>query len=181
MFDRRIAFLNEFKPKVGPGPVDVASFPTASAAALLGSGLLPPSKPSGPANSTPHSRDPTLLPRNSFTASHLYNSLKSNSRFDAMRSGHQEDAEEFLGFFLDGLHEELCALLGLFGEGFENDSVTGHDSLLGEGSESGAGPEEAQGADEWQEVGKKNRPVVTRTVSCPVSFASLSVPTIDPA
>ena len=159
-----MAFLNEFKPKVGPGPIDAASFPTASAAASLPSS----SSTLAPKPSNVNSRDPTLLPRNSFTASHLYNSLKSNSRFDAMRSGHQEDAEEFLGFYLDGLHEELCALLGLLGDGPDNDDAGGQESVWGEGSESGAGPEGTGGTDEWQEVGKKNRPVVTRTVS---SFA----------
>jgi ubiquitin carboxyl-terminal hydrolase 10 len=153
-----VAFLNEFKPKVGPGPIDATSFPTASASASLPNGpSTSSSKPSG-------SRDPTLLPRNSFTASHLYNSLKSNSRFDAMRSGQQEDAEEFLGFYLDGLHEELCALLALLGDSPDVPDAGSHDAAWGEGSESGAVTGSGQD-DGWQEIGKKNRAMVTRTVS----------------
>jgi ubiquitin carboxyl-terminal hydrolase 10 len=94
----------------------------------------------------------------------LYNSLKSNSRFDAMRSGQQEDAEEFLGFYLDGLHEELCALLALLGDSSDVLDADGHDAAWGEDSESGAVTGSGQD-DGWQEIGRKNRAMVTRTVS----------------
>lgn len=166
MIDAVVSFLNEFKPKVGPGPIDATSFPTASVAATLNSGSSTPStRPASTFNANTQPKDSTLLPRNSFTASRLYNSLKSNSRFDAMRSGHQEDAEEFLGFFLDGLHEELCALSSLLGEGSEVDDPAGNDDGWTDGVEPGTGKETgpSSGGDEWQEVGKKNRPVVTRT------------------
>ncbi|KAJ7827322.1 hypothetical protein B0H14DRAFT_3088382 [Mycena olivaceomarginata] len=53
-----------------------------------------------------------------FIPTHIYDALKEKKRFDGMRGGHQEDAEEFLGFFLDTLEEELLAVAaGLSPEG----------------------------------------------------------------
>ncbi|KAG9040244.1 hypothetical protein FRB95_000173 [Tulasnella sp. JGI-2019a] len=43
----------------------------------------------------------------SFIPEFMYDAMKENKRFANMQKGHQEDAEEFLGFFLDTIHEEL--------------------------------------------------------------------------
>lgn len=67
--------------------------------------------------------------------------------FSFVQGGHQEDAEEFLGFFLDTLEEELLSIA---------------QSL--QPKEPPKSPEEPQD-DGWLEVGKKNKAVATRTVS----------------
>ena len=68
------------------------------------------------------------------------------------QTGHQEDAEEFLGFFLDTLEEELLSI----------------SSSL---SQKVAKQEDEPTADNgWLEVGKKNRSVSTRTVRVKLSL-----------
>ncbi|KAK0211277.1 hypothetical protein DFS33DRAFT_1251525 [Desarmillaria ectypa] len=92
--------------------------------------------------------------RESFIPTYIYDALKEKKRFDNMRGGHQEDAEEFLGFYLDTLEEELLSIL---------QSITpqnGSDGALIEEKEEAAPPQD----DGWLEVGKRNRSVVTRTI-----------------
>ncbi|CAK5278168.1 unnamed protein product, partial [Mycena citricolor] len=84
-----------------------------------------------------------------FIPTEIYDALKDKKRFDGMRGGHQEDAEEFLGFFLDTLEEELLAVAGSSMK--RADVVEEH-------------VEEDAVGDGWMEVGKKNRTVVTRTI-----------------
>lgn len=86
----------------------------------------------------------------------VYDSLKPNKRFDAMRRGHQEDAEEFLGFFLDTLHDEILATVDRV------DRVANGDD--DEIEQAGEKPLEGE-TDQWLEVGSKGRTATTRTVS----------------
>ncbi len=87
--------------------------------------------------------------RDSFIPAGIYDAMKEKKRFDNMRGGHQEDAEEFLGFYLDTLEEELLAM------------ITPEQPIAAvEEHEEDAPPVD----DGWLEVGKKNRTVVTRTV-----------------
>jgi ubiquitin carboxyl-terminal hydrolase 10 len=102
-----------------------------------------------------------------------------NSRY---QGGHQEDAEEFFGFYLDTLEEELLAMLAAVsapppsipGSTSSTNSAPGKNAKLGSvtgtsaasaytESESVVSHEDADG-DGWLEVGKRNRTVVTRTV-----------------
>lgn len=43
----------------------------------------------------------------SITPTEFYKSISSNERFSHLKWGHQEDAEEFFGYLIDGLHEEF--------------------------------------------------------------------------
>jgi ubiquitin carboxyl-terminal hydrolase 10 len=108
-----------------------------------------------------------------------------------IQGGHQEDAEEFFGFYLDTLEEELLAMLAAVstpspsnpastsstnagpGKNAKLGSVTGTTSAnANTESESVVLHDDADG-DGWLEVGKRNRTVVTRTVCLFFFFLSL--------
>ena len=103
--------------------------------------------------------------RDSFVPSRFYAALKTKSRFDAMRSGHQEDAEEFLGFLLDTLHEELLMLNAQFGGKNEAAGLAASKVSTATEDTASIAESDATADDEWQEIGKKNRVMITRTVS----------------
>jgi ubiquitin carboxyl-terminal hydrolase 10 len=117
-----------------------------------------------------------------FVPDSLYDAMKLTKRFDAMRRGHQEDAEEFLGFFLDTLHEELQLTMQKSVARQRTNSQETPDNLVVEdgsveayadedGLELGterreldrpASPTEGDG---WLEVGQKGKTSFTRTTS----------------
>ncbi|THG94864.1 hypothetical protein EW026_g6691 [Hermanssonia centrifuga] len=88
----------------------------------------------------------------SFIPTYVYDVMKEKKRFASMVGGHQEDAEEFLGFFLDTLEEELLSISSTFLKQASTPPV--------EKNMEGA-PKQDEG---WFEVGKKNRTSTTRTV-----------------
>ncbi|EDR03249.1 uncharacterized protein LACBIDRAFT_307470 [Laccaria bicolor S238N-H82] len=91
----------------------------------------------------------------SFLPSYVYDAMKEKKRFDNMRGGHQEDAEEFLGFYLDTLEEELLSILHSVSPSRQKAAPAPVEE-----KEEAAPPEQ----DGWLEVGKRNRTVVTRTI-----------------
>ncbi|KAJ7178307.1 hypothetical protein C8R46DRAFT_1076315 [Mycena filopes] len=96
--------------------------------------------------------------REAFIPTGIYDALKGKKRFDNMRGGHQEDAEEFLGFFLDTLEEELLAVVAALSPSPARPPPTE--------AQTQTHVEEAEdvGEDGWLEVGRKNRTVVMRTI-----------------
>lgn len=131
----RILFLEEFR---SPNKSSVVRHRSKSSSLSVSS--LPPPDAFIPPPAASDWSDP-------FVPEQVYESIKPNKRFDAMRRGHQEDAEEFLGFFLDTLHDEILVMI---------DRV-----------DKGKMPEQEGGgaAQEWLEVGSKGRTATTRTVS----------------
>lgn len=87
-----------------------------------------------------------------FGPDNIYRSMRGNPRFNSMQRGHQEDAEEFLGFLLDGLHEEFLQSV----QEANSDRTPSQKEQI-PSSDSGAT------TDEWLEVGKKQKTVITRT------------------
>ncbi|KAG0263031.1 hypothetical protein BG011_009428 [Mortierella polycephala] len=87
-----------------------------------------------------------------FVPEYVYDALRGLKRFDSMK-GRQEDCQEFLGYLLDGLHEEFFAAMKEKPAGSEANGHLEHDD-----SDSGASK------DEWMEVtGSKNKASYTRS------------------
>ncbi|OJJ35681.1 hypothetical protein ASPWEDRAFT_40917 [Aspergillus wentii DTO 134E9] len=79
-----------------------------------------------------------------FIPEFVYQVIRQLPRFRDMRRGHQQDAQEFLGFLLEEMHEECTRVAKNAPESESQDTI---DEPSGDG---------------WLEVGHKQKPAVTR-------------------
>ncbi|KAI9684705.1 MAG: hypothetical protein M1829_000080 [Trizodia sp. TS-e1964] len=95
-----------------------------------------------------------------FTPEFVYDVIKRLPRFSSMRRGHQQDAEEFLGFLLEGLHDECVQVLkGTPASGV----VTPTNGAFPLSLDSSFEISSPQPDDGWLEVGPKQKPSITRS------------------
>ncbi|ETS81338.1 hypothetical protein PFICI_06340 [Pestalotiopsis fici W106-1] len=94
-----------------------------------------------------------------FTPEFVYEAIRKLPRFASMRRGHQQDAEEFLGFLLEALHDECASVLSRLPE----TSATGSSAT----NPNTNTPTEANN-NTWHEVGPKQRPAETRSSGHPI-------------
>lgn len=86
----------------------------------------------------------------------VYETINKLPRFRDMRRGHQQDAQEFLGFLLEELHEECSLAMQRTG----TSASSGRSTPVGSVSNVS---EHVDSHDDWLEVGRKQKPAVTRT------------------
>ncbi|XP_030890874.1 ubiquitin carboxyl-terminal hydrolase 10 [Leptonychotes weddellii] len=101
-----------------------------------------------------------IRPGAAFEPTYIYR-LLTVIKSSLSEKGRQEDAEEYLGFILNGLHEEMLNLKKLLSPNNEKLTISnGPKSHLvneDEQEEPGEGSE-----DEWEQVGPRNKTSVTR-------------------
>ena len=110
-----------------------------------------------------------------FEMDYFYDTLAGLQQAEPQfKSGRQEDAQEFLSFLLNRLHEEMIKCLeslnpanatsNTTSSSNTNNNTNEHSKLNGNSSNTNNDSQENEDEDEWKEVGKKNKAFVTRKV-----------------
>ncbi|KAL2261828.1 hypothetical protein VTK26DRAFT_3212 [Humicola hyalothermophila] len=95
-----------------------------------------------------------------FTPEFVYDAIRKLPRFASMRRGHQQDAQEFLGFLLEGLHDECVQVMRTAPA---STASTAPSSSLPSPTSSSRANDAPEGGDDWLEVGPRQRSAITRS------------------
>lgn len=115
------------------------------------------------AKKRPHQYE--LTAGSSFEPSYVYKMLHMIESTMSFKFGKQEDAEEFLSFVLNRLHEEILGVMNFPGNNSKHDSDTKRHPANGFLLDENCNPEEDSNTDDWEQVGPKNKSVFTRRAS----------------
>ncbi|KAI0881793.1 cysteine proteinase [Annulohypoxylon maeteangense] len=100
-----------------------------------------------------------------FTPEFVYDAIRKLPRFSSMRRGHQQDAEEFLGFLLEALHDECAQVMRHLPNSAGNSTA---------GSPSATSPTSTPDTNDWLEVGRRQRAAITRSSGHPIALSPIS-------
>ncbi|KAI0017696.1 cysteine proteinase [Xylariomycetidae sp. FL0641] len=106
-----------------------------------------------------------------FTPEFVYEAIKTLPRFASMRRGHQQDAEEFLGFLLEGLHDECAHVMRHAAESSSSTTAASSSAATPTATSS---PTSTADSNDWLEVGRKQRAAVTRSSGHPVASSPIT-------
>ncbi|KAI0456932.1 hypothetical protein F5B21DRAFT_119308 [Xylaria acuta] len=103
-----------------------------------------------------------------FTPEIVYDAMKPLPTFATMERGHQQDAQEFLGFLLQALDNECTHVMRQL-----NESSAGTISSTATSTVAST-PTNASDGNEWLEVGRKQRAAITRSSGLPMASSPIS-------
>ncbi|KAI1416304.1 cysteine proteinase [Hypoxylon sp. FL1857] len=105
-----------------------------------------------------------------FTPEFVYDAIRKLPRFASMRRGHQQDAEEFLGFLLEALHDECAQVMRHLPES----SATTTAANSSTATPSATSPTSTSDTNDWLEVGRRQRSAITRSSGHPVTSSPIT-------
>lgn len=104
-----------------------------------------------------------------FTPEFVYDAIRKLPRFASMRRGHQQDAEEFLGFLLEALHDECAQVMR---HPASSSATTTANSATA--TPAATSPTATSEANDWLEVGRRQRATITRSSGHPITSSPIS-------